>query len=196
MSKANLLDRRQVVSTLLADRKDALVVAGLGASTYDLAAAGDNARNLYLWGAMGGAVMMGLGLALAQPKLPVVVVTGDGEMLMGMGSLATVGLQKPKNLTIVVLDNEAYGETGGQASHTAAAADLVGVARSCGIANSKAISTLGEVEALAKAMQDTSSGPNFANVKIDAANLDRILSNRDGTFIMNRLRGSLGHAPI
>jgi thiamine pyrophosphate-dependent acetolactate synthase large subunit-like protein len=196
MSKANLLDRRQVVSTLLADRKDALVVAGLGASTYDLAAAGDNARNLYLWGAMGGAVMMGLGLALAQPKLPVVVVTGDGEMLMGMGSLATVGLQKPKNLTIVVLDNEAYGETGGQASHTAAAADLVGVARSCGIANSKAISTLGEVEALAKAMQDTSSGPNFANVKIDAANLDRILSNRDGTFIMNRLRGALGHAPI
>jgi thiamine pyrophosphate-dependent acetolactate synthase large subunit-like protein len=196
MSKANLLDRRQVVSTLLADRKDALVVAGLGASTYDLAAAGDNARNLYLWGAMVGAVMMGLGLALAQPKLPVVVVTGDGEMLMGMGSLATVGLQKPKNLTIVVLDNEAYGETGGQASHTAAAADLVGVARSCGIANSKAISTLGEVEALAKAMQDTSSGPNFANVKIDAANLDRILSNRDGTFIMNRLRGALGHAPI
>ena len=134
MSKANLLDRRQVVSTLLADRKDALVVAGLGASTYDLAAAGDNARNLYLWGAMGGAVMIGLGLALAQPKLPVVVVTGDGEMLMGMGSLATVGLQKPKNLSILVLDNEAYGETGGQVSHTSAAADLVGVARACGIA--------------------------------------------------------------
>ena len=196
MSKANLLDRRQVVSTLLADRKDALVVAGLGASTYDLAAAGDNARNLYLWGAMGGAVMMGLGLALAQPKTPVVVVTGDGEMLMGMGSLATVGLQKPGNLSILVLDNEAYGETGGQVSHTAVAADLVGVARACGIADSKAISTLSEIEAFAKIMQDVSSGPRFANVKIDGANLERVLSNRDGTFIMNRLRGALGHAPI
>ena len=196
MSKANLLDRRQVVSTLLADRKDALVVAGLGASTYDLAAAGDHARNFYLWGAMGGAVMIGLGLALAQPDLPVVVVTGDGEMLMGMGSLATVGVQKPKNLSILVLDNEAYGETGGQMSHTAATADLVGVARACGIPDSKAISTLGEIESFAEAMQDTSSGPRFANVKIDAANLERVLSNRDGTYIMNRLRGALGHAPI
>jgi thiamine pyrophosphate-dependent acetolactate synthase large subunit-like protein len=196
MSKANLLDRRQVVSTLLADRKDALVVAGLGASTYDLAAAGDNSRNLYLWGAMGGAVMMGLGLALAQPDLPVVVVTGDGEMLMGMGSLATVGMQKPPNLSILVLDNEAYGETGGQMSHTAAAVDLVGVARACGISDSKAISTLSEIESFAKAMQDISSGPRFANVKIDAANLERVLSNRDGTYIMNRLRGALGHAPI
>jgi thiamine pyrophosphate-dependent acetolactate synthase large subunit-like protein len=196
MSKANLLDRREVVSTLLADRKDALVVAGLGASTYDLAAAGDNPRNLYLWGAMGGAVMMGLGLALAQPDLPVVVVTGDGEMLMGMGSLATVGVQKPKNLSILVLDNEAYGETGGQASHTSASADLVGIARACGIPDSKSISTLSEIESFARAMQDPSSGPRFANVKIDAANLERVLSNRDGTFIMNRLRGALGHAPI
>jgi len=196
MSKANILDRRQVVSTLLADRKDALVVAGLGASTYDLAAAGDNARNLYLWGAMGGAVMIGLGLALAQPKLPVVVVTGDGEMLMGMGSLATVALQKPKNLTILVLDNEAYGETGGQVSHTSVAADLVGIARACGIADSKSISTLGEIEALAKGMQDVTSGPRFANVKIDGTNLERVLSNRDGMFIMTRLRGALGHAPI
>jgi thiamine pyrophosphate-dependent acetolactate synthase large subunit-like protein len=196
MSKANLLDRRQVVSTLLADRKDALVVAGLGASTYDLAAAGDHARNLYLWGAMGGAVMMGLGLALAQPKLPVVVVTGDGEMLMGIGSLATVGLQKPTNLSILVLDNEAYGETGGQVSHTSAAADLVGVARACGILDSKAISTLAEIESFAAGMQDISSGPRFANVKIDGANLERVLSNRDGVFIMTRLRGALGHTPI
>ncbi|HLZ05811.1 MAG TPA: thiamine pyrophosphate-dependent enzyme [Bradyrhizobium sp.] len=196
MSKANLLDRRQVVSTLLADRKDALVVAGLGASTYDLAASGDHPRNLYLWGAMGGAVMIGLGLALAQPDLPVVVVTGDGEMLMGMGSLATVGLQKPKNLSILVLDNEAYGETGGQVSHTAAAADLVGVARACGIADSKAISTLGEIADFAKGMQDVRSGPRFANVKIDAADLERVLSNRDGMFVLTRLRGALGHAPI
>jgi thiamine pyrophosphate-dependent acetolactate synthase large subunit-like protein len=185
-----------VVGSLLADRKDAIVVGGLGASTYDIAAAGDHDRNLYLWGAMGGAVMIGLGLALAQPKLPVVVITGDGEMLMGMGSLATVGLQKPANLTIVVLDNEVYGETGGQASHTAATVDLVGVARSCGISDARAMTTLAEIEAFAASMQDVLSGPRFANVKIDSANLERVLSSRDGTFIVNRMRGALGHAPI
>jgi thiamine pyrophosphate-dependent acetolactate synthase large subunit-like protein len=117
-------------------------------------------------------------------------------MLMGMGSLATVGLQKPKNLSILVLDNEAYGETGGQVSHTSAAADLVGVARACGIPDSKEISTLEEIGAFARAMKDPKSGPRFANVKIDPANLERVLSNRDGTYIMNRIRGALGHAPI
>jgi thiamine pyrophosphate-dependent acetolactate synthase large subunit-like protein len=196
MSKANLLNRRHVVSSLLADRGDAIVVGGLGASTYDIAAAGDHARNLYLWGAMGGAVMIGLGLALAQPKLPVVVITGDGEMLMGMGSLATVGLQKPKNLSIIVLDNESYGETGGQMSHTAAAADLVGVARACGIADSMALATLDEIASFAVRMQDVSAGPRFANIKIDAANLERVLSNRDGMFILTRLRDALGFSPI
>jgi thiamine pyrophosphate-dependent acetolactate synthase large subunit-like protein len=196
MCKANLLDRREVVARLLADRKGAIAIGGLGASTYDIAAAGDHDRNLYLWGAMGGAVMMGLGLALAQPKLPVVVITGDGEMLMGMGSLATVGLQQPKNLTIVVLDNESYGETGGQVSHTAAHADLVGVARACGIADSRPLTTLGEIEAFAKGLQNVSAGPRFANVKIDGANLERVLSNRDGQFVLTRLRSSLGFKPI
>jgi thiamine pyrophosphate-dependent acetolactate synthase large subunit-like protein len=196
MSKTNLLDRRSVVSSLLKHRKDAIVVGGLGASTYDIAAAGDHARNFYLWGAMGGAVMIGLGLALAQPKLPVVVITGDGEMLMGMGSLATVGLQKPANLSIVVLDNESYGETGGQMSHTASAADLVGVARACGIADSRSLDTLAEIEAFAPALQDVAAGPRFASVKIDAANLERVLSNRDGMFVLTRLRGALGFNPI
>jgi thiamine pyrophosphate-dependent acetolactate synthase large subunit-like protein len=196
VSKANRLDRRQVVATLLANRKGAVAIGGLGASTYDIAAAGDHDRNLYLWGAMGGAVMIGLGLALAQPKLPVVVITGDGEMLMGMGSLATVGLQQPKNLTIVVLDNESYGETGGQPSHTAAAADLVGIARACGISDSRALTTQLELKTFANSLQEVSAGPRFANVKIDAANLERVLSNRDGRFILTRLRGSLGFKPI
>ena len=196
MSKANLLNRRQVVASLLASRGDAIAVGGLGASTYDIAAAGDHARNLYLWGAMGGAVMIGLGVALAQPKLPVLVITGDGEMLMGLGSLATVGLQKPKNLSIIVLDNESYGETGGQMSHTAAAADLVGIARACGIADSVALATLDEIAAFAARMQDVSAGLRFANIKIDAANLERVLSNRDGMFVLTRLRGALGFPPI
>src|SRR5579862_6380754 len=196
MNKANLLDRRQVVSSLLAERKDAIVIGGLGASTYDIAAAGDNDRNFYLWGAMGGAVMIGLGVALAQPKLPVVVITGDGEMLMGMGSLATVGLQQPKNLSIVVLDNEVYGETGGQASHTGTNTDLVGVAKSCGVTDARTLSTMGEIEAFAASMQNVAAGPRFASIKIDSANLERVLANRDGTFIVNRIRGALGFSPI
>ncbi|MES5488150.1 thiamine pyrophosphate-dependent enzyme [Bradyrhizobium sp. INPA03-11B] len=196
MSKANLLDRRAVVSELLRDRKGAFAVGGLGASTYDIAAAGDHDRNFYLWGGMGGAVMIGLGLALAQPTLPVVVITGDGEMLMGMGSLATVALQQPKNLSIIVLDNEAYGETGGQASHTGGTADLVGVAKACGIGDSRSISTMAEVEAFASSLQDVTAGPRFASAKIDGANLERVLSSRDGAYIVNRIRGSIGHTPI
>jgi thiamine pyrophosphate-dependent acetolactate synthase large subunit-like protein len=196
MSKANLLERRTVVTQLLADRKEAIVVGGLGASTYDIAAAGDHDRNFYLWGAMGGAVMIGLGVALAQPQLPVVVITGDGEMLMGMGSLATVGLQKPGNLTIIVLDNEVYGETGGQASHTAGNVDLIGVAKACGISDARSISTLAEVEAFKPSMQDVSAGPRFASIKIDSANLERVLASRDGSFIVTRIRGALGFGPI
>ena len=196
MTKPNLLHRRDVVKALLANRKEAIAIGGLGASTNDITAAGDHARNFYLWGGMGGAAIMGLGLALAQPKLPVVVITGDGEMLMGMGSLATIGLQKPRNLSIVVLDNECYGETGGQMSHTASAADLVGVARACGISDSRAISTMAEVEAFATSIQDVFAGPRFASVKIDAANLERVLPMRDGTFILTRLRSDLGLAPI
>ncbi|ERF84358.1 aldehyde dehydrogenase [Bradyrhizobium viridifuturi] len=196
MSKANRLDRRAVVAELLRDRKGAFAVGGLGASTYDIAAAGDHDRNFYLWGGMGGAVMIGLGLALAQPTLPVVVITGDGEMLMGMGSLATVALQQPKNLSIIVLDNEAYGETGGQASHTGGTADLVGVAKACGIGDSRSISTMAEVETFASSLQDVTAGPRFASAKIDGANLERVLSSRDGTYIVNRIRGSIGHSPI
>lgn len=196
MSRTNLLDRRAVVATLLRDRKGMVAVGGLGASTNDMAAAGDHERNFYLWGGMGGAVMMGLGLALAQPDVPVVVITGDGEMLMGMGSLATVGMQKPGNLSIVVLDNERYGETGGQTSHTSSAADLVGVAKACGIADSRTITTMAEVEMLVPKLHDLKSGPRFANVKIDGANVERILPMRDGTFIVNRIRGSLGFPPL
>jgi thiamine pyrophosphate-dependent acetolactate synthase large subunit-like protein len=196
MSKANLLGRRDVVTQLLSDRKGAIVVGGLGASTYDIAAAGDHDRNFYLWGAMGGAVMIGLGVALAQPKLPVVVITGDGEMLMGMGSLATVGLQKPGNLTIIVLDNEVYGETGGQASHTAGNVDLIGVAKACGISDARSILTMAEVEAFKPSMQGVSGGPRFASIKIDSANLERVLASRDGSFIVTRIRGALGFGPI
>src|SRR5689334_23580907 len=125
------MQRREVVASVLADRGDLLVVSGLGSTTYDCAAAGDHPLNFYLWGAMGQAAMMGLGLALAQPKRRVLVVTGDGEMLMGLGALATIGVQQPKNLTVVVIDDERYGETGMQRTHTAFGVDLAAVAKAC-----------------------------------------------------------------
>ncbi len=130
------LDRRTAMAALMKDRADdLLVVPGLGSTTWDLAATGDDPRNFYLWGAMGGAAMIGLGLALAQPTRRIAVITGDGEMLMGLGALATIGIQRPSNLAIIVFDNGVYGETGMQPSHTQSGVDLIGVARACGIAH-------------------------------------------------------------
>src|SRR5450830_243470 len=120
-----VLDRRKAAAEILKQRGDALVVAGLGAPCWDVVAVGDNPLNFYTWGAMGSAAMIGLGLALAQPKRRVLVITGDGEMLMGMGSLATIGIQRPGNLAIVVFDNGVYGETGMQPSHTQGGVDLL-----------------------------------------------------------------------
>ena len=114
-----MLDRRAVVRDLLANRGGLVCVAGLGGTAWDVAAAGDADLDLPLWGAMGGAAMLGLGLALAQPDRPVLVVTGDGEQLMALGALATIAAAQPANLTVVVLDNERYGETGMQRTHTA-----------------------------------------------------------------------------
>ena len=143
------LDRRAAVARLLEGRTDLVVVTGLGSPTYDAAAAGDSDRNFYLWGAMGGAAMMGLGLALARPDLPVAVITGDGEALMGMGGLATIGLQAPANLTVVVLDNGLYEETGGQASHTGRGVDLAVVARGCGIADARMVTDMAGIRGAA-----------------------------------------------
>ena len=187
MSKANLLDRRAVVSGLLANRKDAIVVGGLGASTYDMAAAGDHDRNFYLWGAMGGAVMIGLGMALAQPKLPVVVITGDGEMLMGLGSLATIGVQKPNNLAIVVFDNGLYGETGMQASHTSGGVDLLDVARGCGIERVIEAGDEAGLKELAGLLA-TSDRTLFARVRITPDDPPRVLPEKDGVAIKDRVR--------
>ena len=139
---AMMLDRREFVRQLLVDRGDLLVVSGLGSATYDVAAAGDHPLNFYLWGAMGGTAMIGLGLALARPDRRVAVLTGDGEMLMGLGSLATIGVKQPQNLAIVVLDNAHYGETGMQASHTHDGIDLVAVALACRFKDARAVSRI------------------------------------------------------
>ena len=195
MAQQTKLDRRSVVAKLLAGRTNLTAIAGLGAAAYDLAAAGDHDRNFYLWGAMGGAAMMGLGLALAQPGMPVLVVTGDGEALMGMGAFASIAQHDPKNLTIVILDNEAYGETGGQPTHTAHATDLAAVAKACGLKDARGITTLAEVEALAPRVHAPGDGTTVAVVKIDPAEPTKVLPPRDGVFLMTRTRAALGFAP-
>ena len=186
------LERRAAMTSLLEGRADdLLVVPGLGSTTYDLAAAGDDPKNFYLWGAMGGAAMIGLGLALAQPQKRVAVITGDGEMLMGLGALATIGIQKPANLAIIVFDNGVYGETGMQPSHTQSGVDLVGVARGCGFATCLEIADeagLHDLAARLKTLRETL----FARVLIEANEPPRVLPERDGTVLKQRFRAALG----
>ena len=186
------LGRRAAMATLLADRpEDLLVVPGLGSTTYDLAAAGDDPRNFYLWGAMGGAAMIGLGLALAQPKRRVAVITGDGEMLMGMGSLATIGIQRPNNLAIVVFDNGVYGETGMQPSHTQSGVDLLAVAGGCGFGDCLDVRDEAGLRDLAQRLKGFSE-MLFARVLIAAEEPPRVLPERDGVALKQRFRAAIG----
>ncbi len=184
------LRRRDVVKALLAERGDALVVAGLGAPAWDVTATGDHALSFPLWGAMGGAAMVGLGLALAQPARRVLVVTGDGEMLMALGSLATVAAQAPRNLAIVVLDNERYGETGMQATHTAWGVDLAAVAAGAGLPVAETVMETAELDA-AIAKVRTAPGPVFVTVKVRAETLPLVLPPRDGAYLKDRFRTAL-----
>ncbi len=184
------LERRAVVTQLLADRRGLLVIAGLGAPAWDATAAGDHPLNFPLWGGMGGAAAMGLGLALAQPARPVLVLTGDGEMLMGMGSLATIGVLRPRNLCVIVLDNEHYGETGMQPSHTKFGVDLAASANACGFAEATVLTTMQQVAALRETMHRT-AGPVFAQIKIAPDKLALVLPPRDGTHLKNRFREAL-----
>jgi len=189
------VDRRAFVSGLLKEIPDAFVITGLGSSTYDVFAAGDRNRNFYLWGAMGGASAIGLGLAIAQPERQVVVITGDGEQLMGIGSLSSIGAQQPDNLTIVVLDNGHFGETGMQRSHTSLGTNLAAVAQACGIGNAFQARDMQAIDTIARAVV-AREGVTFAQVIVKADDLPRALPSRDGVYIKNRFRQELGFAPL
>jgi thiamine pyrophosphate-dependent acetolactate synthase large subunit-like protein len=185
------LDRREAMRVLLDRRGEMLLVTGLGSTTWDAAAVGDDARNFYLWGAMGAAAMVGLGLAIAQPERRVLVVTGDGEMLMGLGALATVGVQRPPNLAIAVFDNARYAETGMQASHTDYGVSLCGVARSCGIKGVYDVTDKAALDDFARLIH-TAGHTLFARIAIHADEPPRILPSRDGVLLKNRFRHALG----
>ena len=185
-----VLERRDAVAAILRPRGDALVVSGLGSPTWDVAAAGDSPLNFYMWGAMGGAAMVGLGLALAQPRRRVVVITGDGELLMGLGSLATIGVDCTPNLSIVVLDNEHYGETGMQASHTARGIDLAGIAAAARFPSTTTIYTSAELDAWVPTVYGA-PGPVLGVVKVRATQPALQVPIREGTLIKARFREAL-----
>ena len=185
-----MLNRRSLIAELLKSRGDALVVTGLGSPTYDVAAAGDDARNFYLWGAMGSAAMVGLGLALAQPNRRIVVITGDGELLMGIGSLATIAVQKPGNLSILVLDNEAFGETGRQAGLTGQGVDLCALARAAGFVATRTVERASDTSALTELLFRV-PGPAFGVAKVKLEVEPLVMPERDGRYLTQRFRIAL-----
>jgi thiamine pyrophosphate-dependent acetolactate synthase large subunit-like protein len=187
------LDRRAVAAALLRDPGDLLVVTGLGSTTYDAGAAGDRPLNFYLWGAMGGAAMIGLGLAIAQPSKHVLVMTGDGEQLMGIGAIATLAAARRPNLSVAVLDNGRFGETGSQRSHTGHGADLAAVAAACGWDATTTARDMDAVQALRPRLR---SEALFAVVRIAPTEVPRHLPPRDGAYLTHRFRAALGLPPI
>jgi thiamine pyrophosphate-dependent acetolactate synthase large subunit-like protein len=188
------LSRRDAVALLVQDRADELIITGLGSASYDVHALGDRADNYYLWGAMGSAALVGLGLALAQPTRTVMVVTGDGEQLMGLGGLATIAVAGPKNLLLVVVDNGHFGETGMQLSHCGLGVRLDRVAASLGFAESSEVSDLEGVLRLSRTLRAGFKGPALHVVKVKAENLPRSLPPRDAVHVKNRFRAHLGLA--
>ena len=181
------LNRRAVVARILRDRGTALVVSSLGNPTFDVGAAGDHPANFYLWGGMGGALMTGLGLALAQPDRRVLVFAGDGETMMGLGALATVAVQRVPNLSLVVLDNEHYAETGMQPAHAGRGVDIAGIARAAGFAEALAVRTDAALEAAVPGLY-TAPGPVLACIKVSIEPAPTSLPPRDGAYLRSRFR--------
>jgi thiamine pyrophosphate-dependent acetolactate synthase large subunit-like protein len=183
------LDRRNVAAEILKRRGDALIVTGLGACCWDTVAVGDSPLNFYTWGGMGGAAMIGLGLALAQPKRRVLVITGDGEMLMALGALATIAVQRPRNLAVIVMDNEHYGETGMQLTHTRLGVDLAGMAKAAGFRAAGTVYNTAQLKFWVTKMYQP--GPVFVDIKVTTDKAPLILPPRDGTILKNRFREAL-----
>lgn len=185
-----VLDRREVMKSILSAREDTLIVTGLGSATYDAGTA-DHPNTFYLWGGMGAAAMTGLGLALAQPERRVVVITGDGEMLMAFGAFATIGAQKPKNMALVVLNNGHYSETGMQPTHASRGVDLAAVAGACGFTGATTVDTEDDLTAAVPQLFGAAEGPLFFDIKITTQRYPLSIRMRDGAHIKNRFRENL-----
>jgi phosphonopyruvate decarboxylase len=190
-NRSNRIQRRPFVAELLKHRGNALIIPGLGSPTWDIFAAGDQPEYLYSWGGMGLCVPTALGVALAQPSRRVLAITGDGEMMMGLGSLAVVADQSPKNLAILVLDNESFAETGRQRGLTSGRTDMCAVARGFGIAATMLVTEQEKLPELAHFLFEA-PGPGFAVAKIAVTEDPWRLPEKDGAAIARRFKIALG----
>ncbi|HSU04433.1 MAG TPA: thiamine pyrophosphate-dependent enzyme [Acetobacteraceae bacterium] len=165
--QAKVMSRFDLTKRLVARlRHDEAVIGGIGYTNFDLWAAGRRVQNFYMLGSMGLACPIALGVALAQPQRRVIALEGDGSVLMQLGSLATIAGRKQCNLTVVIMDNGTYQITGGQAAATAGGADIVAIARGCGLAQSAWAADEGGFEELVEqALQE--DGPWLIGCRID-----------------------------
>jgi phosphonopyruvate decarboxylase len=185
------LDRCDVVPKLLENPQDFLLIAGLAGTAKDIAHLCGPLPNYYTCaGVMGGATMMGLGLALAQPSKRVVVATGDGELLMNLGSLATVGVMRPKNLAILCVDNGHYGETGYQQSHTARGVDLAAIATGAGIPIVRTVSQDDDIPEAASLIRQTDN-PCFILLRVKPTDPPKVRRSMDAAWTKHRFRDAL-----
>jgi len=190
MSSDAQIDRRELLPELFPAPQDTLLVSGLAGASRDAAALTDDGGNLFtMAGAMGAAVPLGLGMALAAPGSQVAVITGDGELLMDLGALATVASQAPDNLTIVCIDNGRHGETGGQLGHTSNRTDLARIAEGAGLPSVLAISRPGEIAAAAKFLTEAPA-PRFLLVRVQPGPPAAYKRNLDPTACRLRFRAA------
>jgi len=187
---ANVLPRKEAARALMNQVGDQLIVCGLGSPVSDVSSTKDRDLNFYLVGAMGSAAPIGLGLALAQPEHAVVVVTGDAELMMNVGILATIGIKQPHNLSILVFDNERFGETGGQMSHTAHGIDIAALAAACRFTQTAVVRQARELTA---ALERTHAlaGPYLAVIKVDPERVPISIPIKDGVLCKGRFRKAL-----
>jgi thiamine pyrophosphate-dependent acetolactate synthase large subunit-like protein len=186
-----VLDRRSAVPALIGRHEDFLIVTGLAGTAKDIAAlTGDGAHAYTMAGAMGGAAMIGLGLALARPDKRVLVVTGDGELLMNVGALATIAVQNPPNLAILCVDNGHYGETGYQKSHTSLGTDLERIASGCGIKTTRTIAAESDLADGARLLRE-GNGTAFVLLRVNPSEPPAARRNMDPAACRNRFRTAL-----
>jgi thiamine pyrophosphate-dependent acetolactate synthase large subunit-like protein len=185
------LDRRKAVPNLVGDPKDFLIISALGGAARDTAQICEPHQNFYAFaGVMGGATMTGLGLALAQPKRHVLVITGDGDLLMNIGSLATVAVMNPPNFSILCVDNGHYWETGRQRTHTALGTDLAAMAAGAGIKNIRTVVRQADIPEAASLLRQ-GAGVSFVLLKVKPGDPPKIRRSHDAAYTKFRFRQEL-----
>jgi thiamine pyrophosphate-dependent acetolactate synthase large subunit-like protein len=186
-----VLERSEAVPALIGRHEDFLFVAGLGGTASDVGAVtGDSAHVYSLGGAMGAACMIGLGLALARPDKRVLVVTGDGDLLMNIGALAVIAVVNPANLAILCVDNGHYGETGWQKSHTSLGVDLEKMAIGAGIKRTRTVAVDSDIADGARLLRE-GNGTSFVNLRVKPTEPAEFKRNFDASFCRDRFRAAL-----